>query len=172
MDLSSPALFGTALRRLIDQMDGALERAYAADGLDFRPRFTPVTRLLTEDGPQPIRALADRLGVSHSAVSQTVAQMRARDLVTVAAGRDARQRIVSASAALRAMLPRLRHHWDAAKAATAALDAEVAGLVATVARANVALEARTYDERLSAARHGAAGPKTISSADPGRGNAP
>lgn len=165
MDLSSPALFGTALRRLIDQMDGALERAYAADGLDFRPRFTPVTRLLTEDGPQPIRALADRLGVSHSAISQTVAQMRARDLVTMAAGRDARQRIVSASPALQAMLPQLRGHWDAARAATAALDAEVGGLMAAVARANAALETRTYDDRLSAARHGAPEPIAISSVD-------
>ena len=64
------------MRRLIDHLDGALEQAYRDDGLDFRPRYTPVIRALMDDGPQTITALAERLGVSHSATSQTVSQMR------------------------------------------------------------------------------------------------
>ena len=38
---------GTLLRTLIDALDGDVERAYAQAGLDFRPRFTPVVRLVS-----------------------------------------------------------------------------------------------------------------------------
>lgn len=145
--------FGTALRRLIDQLDGAVEQAYRDDGLDFRPRFTPIVRALVADGPQTIRALSATLGVSHSAVSQTITQMAARELVTVATGRDARQRIVTLSDAGTALLPRLRRHWAATTAATAALDAAGDGaLIAAINRANAALEARPFAEWLEEAR--------------------
>lgn len=145
------ARFGAALRRLLDQLDGALERAYAADGLDFRARYTPVVRALAEHGPLTIRALQRLLGVSHSATSQTVAQMVARGLLSAAPGSDARERVIAPTSALDALLPRLRHHWDAAAAATAALDDEAGGLLAAVERANLALAARSFGERLARA---------------------
>ena len=145
--------FGTALRRLIDQFDGAVEQAYRDDGLDFRPRYTPIVRALVADGPQTIRALAATLGVSHSAVSQTIAQMAARGLVTVKPGRDARQRIVALSDAGVALLPRLRRHWAATTTATAALDEAAEGaLIAAVNRANAALAARPFAAWLEEAR--------------------
>jgi MarR family transcriptional regulator, organic hydroperoxide resistance regulator len=141
--------FGTALRRLLDQLDGALEAAYAADGLDFRPRFTPVVRALAAEGPLTIRALSRALGVSHSATSQTVAQMVARGLVAATPGRDARERVIAPTPALDALLPRLQRHWDAATAATGALDREVDGLLAAVERANAALAERPFADRLA-----------------------
>ena len=144
------ARFGTALRRLLDQLDGAVERAYAADGLDFRPRFTPVVRALAEHGPLTIRALSRMLGVSHSATSQTVSQMTARGLVAATPGADARERMIAATAALDALLPRLRRHWDAVASATASLDREVGGLVDAVTRANTALERVPFTDRLAA----------------------
>jgi hypothetical protein len=134
MTTHDAASFGTALRRLIDQLDGAVEQAYRDDGLDFRPRFTPIVRALVADGPQTIRALSATVGVSHSAVSQTITQMAARD----------------AGAAL---VPRLRRHWAATTAATAALDAAAEGaLVAAVNRANAALAARPFGAWLEKAR--------------------
>lgn len=145
-----PARFGAALRRLIDQLDSALETAYAADGLDFRPRYTPVVRALMERGPLTIRALSKELGVSHSATSQTVAQMVARGLVSARPGKDARERVIAATPALNALLPRLQRHWDGVTAATEALDREAGGLVAAVARANEALARLPYRERLQA----------------------
>src|SRR6185312_17016981 len=99
-----------------------------------------IVRALVADGPQTIRALSATLGVSHSAVSQTITQMAARGIITVAKGRDARQRIVALSDAGEALLPRLRRHWAATTAATAALDVATEGaLVAAVNRANAAL---------------------------------
>jgi len=145
--------FGTALRRLIDQLDGAVEQAYRDDGLDFRPRFTPIVRALVAEGPQTIRALSATLGVSHSAVSQTITQMAARGLVTVATGRDARQRIVALSKAGEALLPHLQRHWAATTAATAALDEATDGaLIAAINRANAALAARPFGAWLAEAR--------------------
>ena len=142
---SGAAGFGAALRRLIDQLDGALEAAYVADGLDFRPRYTPILRAILANGPLTLRGLADQLGVSHSAVSQTIAQMAARQLVTVTKGRDARERIVDLSDATLALMPRLERHWATARAATEALDTAVGGmLVDAVERANAALAERPF----------------------------
>jgi DNA-binding MarR family transcriptional regulator len=160
MTVHTAASFGTALRRLIDHLDGALERAYREDGIDFRPRYTPVVRALVADGPQGIRALADRIGVSHSAVSQTVSQMAAAGLVAVTRGEeDARQRIVALTRTGTALLPRLEDHWHAARAATAALDTETGGvLVEVINRANAALEARPFADRLASVRSRRAAP--------------
>jgi MarR family transcriptional regulator, organic hydroperoxide resistance regulator len=145
------ASFGAALRRLIDHLDGALEQAYRDEGLDFRPRYTPVVRALLADGPQTIRSLSEALGVSHSAVSQTVSQMAAAGLVAVTRGEDdARQRVVTLSRAGKAMVPRLEDHWRAARIATASLDTETGGvLVEVVNRANAALARRPFSERLA-----------------------
>lgn len=143
-----PARFGTSLRRLLDQLDGALEAAYAADGLDFRPRYTPIVRALLDQGPMTLRALQHNVGVSHSAISQTVAQMISRGWVAATPGRDARERVIAVTPALEALLPRLRRHWDAAAAATGALDREAGGLLDAVARANDALAKRPFAHRL------------------------
>jgi len=154
MTSHTAASFGTALRRLIEHLDGALEQAYRNDGIDFRPRYTPVVRTLVADGPQSIRALAGQLGVSHSAVSQTVSQMAAAGLVAVTRGEeDARQRIVALTRAGTALLPRLEDHWRAARIATASLDTETGGvLVEVINRANAALDRRPFAERLAALR--------------------
>jgi len=154
MTVHTAASFGTALRRLIDHLDGALEQAYRNDGIDFRPRYTPVVRALVADGPQGIRALADRIGVSHSAVSQTVSQMAAAGIVAVTRGEeDARQRIVALTRTGQALLPRLEDHWHAARIATASLDTETGGmLVEVINRANAALDRRPFADRLASVR--------------------
>lgn len=154
MSTHTAASFGTALRQLIDHLDAALDASYRDAGIDFRSRYTPVVRAILADGPQSIRALSERLGVSHSAVSQTVSQMAAAGLVAVTRGEDdARQRIVALSRAGKALLPRLEDHWHAARAATAMLDTETGGvLVEAVNRANAALSATPFTERLRSAR--------------------
>ncbi|MFA5965038.1 MAG: MarR family transcriptional regulator [Sphingomonas sp.] len=146
------ASFGAALRQLLDRLDSPLERAYRDAGLDFRPRFTPVIRALAVDGPQTLSALSVRLGVSHSAVSQTVSQMAARDLVMVAPGRDARERIVALGPVATRIMPQLEQQWDATARATAALDRETGSvLIDAVNRANAALATRPFRDRLLAA---------------------
>lgn len=111
---------------MLDLLDADLAGVYRDLGLDwFRPRFTPVVRVLAQRGPCSVRELADALRVTHSAASQTVARMRADGLVTQEAGADARRRIVHLTARSRAVLPLLEAEWAATEAAAAELESEL-----------------------------------------------
>lgn len=145
---SRPTL-GTLLRRLIEQLDSALEASYAEDGLDYRPRYTPIVRTLVKSGPATIRDLAARTGVSHSATSQTIAQMAERGLVTLTTGTDARERIVALSDAALAMLPRLERRWAATEAAARSIDTDLGlPLADVVTQALAALERQSFADRI------------------------
>lgn len=119
-------LLGSRLRHVLELLEGDVAEVYAGLGLPgFRPRFTPVVRVLVARGPSSIRELATATGVTHSAASQTVAQMRGWGLVTLTPGADARQRIVSLTDKAREVLPVLDAEWAATTAATAELEAEL-----------------------------------------------
>lgn len=118
----NPSQLGTLLRRLQDALDASVEAAYREAGLDFRPRYTPVVRPLFERGPMRIRDLADQTGLSHSALSQTVAQLEKAGWVELRAGRDRRERIVHLTPAAEAREPDLRRQWAITAAAAADLD--------------------------------------------------
>ncbi|MBG0827906.1 MarR family transcriptional regulator [Planomonospora sp. ID67723] len=123
---SGPGLLGTRLRHLLELLDGDVAAVYADLGLEgFRPRFTPVVRALAASGPSSIRDLARVIGVTHSAASQTVAQMARSGLVAVAPGEDARQRIVRLTPEAEALVPVLEAEWAATAAAAAGLEAEL-----------------------------------------------
>jgi len=119
-------LLGTRLRRLLDLLDGDVAAVYADLGLDgFRPRFTPIVRVLAASGPSSIRELAHATGVTHSAASQTVTQMAKQDLVMLTPGQDARQRIVRLTPRAVQLLPTLDAEWAATSAAARELDVEL-----------------------------------------------
>lgn len=143
---------GVLLRRLIDHLDGAVEQSYADAGLNYRPRFTPVLRALLNDGPASIRTLSGRTGVTHSAVSQTVSQMAARDWVSLEPGKDARERIVALTPFALDQLPRLEACWAATAVAAAELEADIGQPLGEVlARALDVLGQRSFGDRLAAA---------------------
>jgi DNA-binding MarR family transcriptional regulator len=131
-------------------MDGDVARAGADVGLvDYRPRFSPFVRALVERGPMTIRELGNAVGVTHSAASQTVAQMARRDLVTLAAGADARSRLVDLTDTARSLLPAIQAEWAATAAAAAALDAELPyPLSDLVTAVRDALARRSFRERI------------------------
>jgi DNA-binding MarR family transcriptional regulator len=116
---------GTTLRRLIDALDGGVQAHYDAIGLNFRPRFYPVACQLQAGRALSIRALANATGVSHSAVSQTVTEMRSAGLVTGTPGQDGRERLIELTATGLDTCARLQALWDAIGRAAAALDAEL-----------------------------------------------
>lgn len=143
---------GVLLRRLIDHLDGAVEGAYAAAGLDYRPRFTPIVRALLDGGPASMRGLSAQTGVTHSAVSQTVAQMAKRGWVSLESGRDGRERIVTLTPFARQRLPELERCWAATEAASRSLDAEIGQPLSDVLiRALDALDRQPLADRLAAA---------------------
>ena len=119
-------VLGTRLRHLLDQLDDDIAHVYADLGLpNFRPRYTPIVQLVHTHGPRSIRWLADTIGITHSAVSQTVNQMHRDGLVHLVPGEDARQRLVHLTDRARALKPTLDAEWHATNAAALQLDAEL-----------------------------------------------
>lgn len=158
---TSARTLGTLLRHLLELLDEDVEATYRAAGLDYRPRFTPVMRALDELGPSSIRSVARHASLTHSAASQTVAEMVRRGLVRSQAGEDARERIVALTDRGRALLPQLREFWSATNAAASGLGEEIGvDLAAAAAAAIAALEARPFFDRIAErhARRAAAGP--------------
>jgi DNA-binding MarR family transcriptional regulator len=141
---------GTLLRHVLEEMDGDIATVLADLGTPgYRPRFSPVVRALVALGPVPIRDLALAIGVSHSAASQTVTQMRSRGFVVIKPGEDARQRVVHLTATARALLPKIEAEWAATASAATELDAELpfplADLVPAIA---AALARRPFRQRM------------------------
>ena len=140
---------GTLLRHLIELLDGGVEEAYRDAGLDYRPRYTPVVRVLLDEGSASIRTIADRAGMTHSAVSQTVSHMTRAGLLSMSAGSDARERVASLSPAAMAMVPVLRQRWAATEAAVRALEQEIGTPLAEAARSAIqALDRRSLADRI------------------------
>jgi len=111
---------------LLDAMDEQITLVYAQHGVaGVRPRFSKALIRLHRLGPMTIKALAGHLGVTHSAMSQTVTAMRRDGLLDSAPGQDARTRTVSLTEAGQVLVPFLEAEWRATEAAWAELDAEV-----------------------------------------------
>ncbi|MEV0563844.1 MarR family transcriptional regulator [Dactylosporangium sp. NPDC050588] len=143
---------GSRLRHLLELLDGDVARVYADLGLpDIRPRFAPVVRTLARQGPSTIRDLAVAIGVTHSAASQTVAEMARQDLVRLEPGADARQRIVHLTDRAARLMPTIEAEMAATVAAAEAFDAELPyPLSRLVEEAIAALERRPMHERIGA----------------------
>jgi len=147
---SGPEGLGTRMRHVLEILDGDIARFLAGIGLDdYRPRYSPVVRALLARGPLAIRDLAEEMRVTHSAASQTVAQMNRAGFATLEPGADARQRIVSLTARTRELLPLIEAEWTATTEATEALEAELPySLRALLDAIMEALERKPFRERI------------------------
>ncbi len=140
---------GTLLRHLVDLLDGDVEAVYRERGLDCRSRFTPVIRHLESAGPSSIRQIALASGLTHSAISQTVAEMLKKDLVKSIPGKDARERIISFTPAGEALLPQLHAVWEAIWAAADELSDDIGQPLAEVLERTIAaVGTRPFRERI------------------------
>ena len=144
---------GTKLRTLLDLLDSDLGTFEAEMGLaPYRPRYSPVVRAIVAEGPLAIRDLAANIGVTHSAASQTVAQMVRDGLVTVLPGPDARSRIVSLSDRCYELLPLIDREWTIDETALHTLDEALpAPLLEMVDAAIRALQEQSWLDRLRVA---------------------
>jgi DNA-binding MarR family transcriptional regulator len=149
-----PVAVGTLLRHVLELLDGDVARVYEEQGLtEYRPRFSPVVRTLLAEGPLAVRDLATAVGVTHSAASQTAAQMARAGLVTHTPDPlDARRRLIDLTPKARALLPRIEAEWEATAAAMAELDGELSLPLAQVLTEVVeAVGRRPFRERIAAA---------------------
>jgi DNA-binding MarR family transcriptional regulator len=144
---------GTRLRHVLEVLDGDVAQVYADLGLAwYRPRFSPVVRALVALGPSSIRDIAHAIGVTHSAASQTVAQMSRCGLVEMEPGQDARQRIVRLTDLARSLRPVIDAEWAATSAAAGDLDTELPVPLGQMLTAVLtAVERRPMRERIAEA---------------------
>lgn len=139
------------LHELLREMDAAIVGVYRERGLErVRSRFVlPLVRLARR-GPQTIGELAEQAGHTHSAMSQTIAQMRRAGLVRSAAGQDGRTRSVSLTDDGRELVPLAEAEWRATEAAIAGLEEELPYPLSRVAQdLAAALARRPFAERLA-----------------------
>ncbi|HTZ69097.1 MAG TPA: MarR family transcriptional regulator [Acetobacteraceae bacterium] len=147
MNQEGPTL-GTLLRHLIEVLDGAVEEGYKHAGLDYRARYTPIVRALMDSEIVSIKLLAHRAGVTHSAASQTVAQMAKAGLVDIRPGLDAREHLISFSLNAVKIIPTLQELWQATNAAATELDAELPYPLSKLLKITIAtLERRSFADR-------------------------
>lgn len=151
--MESTDLIGTRLKQVQDLLDGGLAQVYAELGLPgFRPRYTPVLKVLDSADGQSIRDLAEAVGVTHSAMSQTVAQLLRDGLVSSEAGSDARTRLVQLTPAARQIMPILNREWQLTSILARELEAEMSVPLSQVLDEVLALLIqRPYAERATAA---------------------
>jgi DNA-binding MarR family transcriptional regulator len=120
----------------------------------YRPRYTPVMRVLMRENSSTISEIAQAAGISQPAVTQTVSRMMEADLVSVSPSEtDARQRIVQLTKKGKRLAPKLARCWEATALAARSLEEDLrVPLGAVLEDAIKALEQRSYDERIAAAR--------------------
>ena len=141
---------GTQLRHLVELLDGGVDEIYKIEGLDYRPRYTPIVRALENQSALTIKSIAKSAGISHSAASQTISKMISIGLLEHAKGKDGRERLIRLTNHARSILPRLHHVWRATQIAADELDAELAIPLSEVAeQAIIALSKKSFVQRIA-----------------------
>jgi len=142
------AALGARLRRLSERIDREVGALYAARGEGMEQRWFGTLDLLDRFGPLGVTQLAQALGVTHVAISQVRESLERAGLIRLDADpADARRRLLSLSAAGRALVDRLRPLWDALNNSARARDAEAGGVVAILDQLEKALDSASVAER-------------------------
>jgi len=142
---------GVRVRAVLDRMDADVARVLDDLGItDYRPNFSAVIRFVVENGDVTIRDVARGMGLTHSAMSQRVAEMRRRGLVELVTGSDGRERLIRLTDTARALQPALDAEWRTTAAAFDALNAELtASLRQIVDEMEAALDRRSFRDRIA-----------------------
>lgn len=140
---------GTRLRHLIMRLDGDVQYIYDELELDFKPRFFPVVRLLQSEGPQNVNAIAETVGVSQPAATQTLAEMKKLRLIRTKPGADRRLQMICLTAQGEALAESLESIWNAVHQAAVKLESELSTkLGAAVDEALAALDRQPFHQRI------------------------
>ena len=139
------------LRLLQAAMDADIARIYAEAQIDgLKPSFVMELLRLHARGPMTITELAGSVQLSHSAVSQKVAAMRAAGLIRTTTGADARSKKVTLTARARRIAGRLAAEWRATEAAVAEIEAEIPyPLSRVVTDIEEALQRKNFHDRIA-----------------------
>lgn len=143
------AAIGARLRRLSDRIDREADRLYAELGVEFEQRWFGVLNQIVLNGPRSVSEIAEALGVTHSAISQTRAALAERGLIEAQSDpADARRRTLALSASGKKLVKRLAPVWEALNEAARELDREAGRAVETLAKLEAALDRKGLAARV------------------------
>lgn len=107
-------LLASRMKRLGDRLFSEITRAYKGLNLPFEPSWFPVFYLLDKEQPHSVSSIAREMGVTDSAVSQLIRQLKERDLIgIVASNEDKRAGSIYLSAAGKILLRQVKPVWQA-----------------------------------------------------------
>jgi DNA-binding MarR family transcriptional regulator len=139
------------LRLLQAVMDADIARLYAEAGIaGFKPSWVMELLRLRARGPMTITDLAASVQLTHSAVSQKVAAMRAAGWAEVGPGPDLRSKAVRLTARAEHAADRLAAEWQATEAALAEIEDEIPYPLSQVVRdIEEALRRKSFHDRVA-----------------------
>jgi DNA-binding MarR family transcriptional regulator len=148
------AAFGTRLRRLSERMDRDVRELYRRHAHDFEPGWFPVFVALAEEGPMSVGDLAQRMRISHAAVSQIRGKLSKAHLISVRAdAADQRRQLLQLTARGHALAKRLAPLWSAiAKATDDICRKHAPHLLQQLEALEAALDERSLLERVAPGR--------------------
>lgn len=137
--------------RLLSHIDDEIGRVYADNGIvDLKTTWVPVILKLRARGPLTITDLARGLDTTHSAMSQKVAAMRAKDWVTTEPGPDARSKLVNLTAKSERIADRLAAEWKATETSLEELEKGLPYSLTRVAEdIRKALASKSFHDRIA-----------------------
>ena len=143
------AAIGARLRRLSERIDRGADRLYAELNIDFQQRWFGTLNQLVLHGSLSVSEIADALGVTHAAVSQTRAALAERGLIEAQTDpNDARRRTLALSASGKKLVKRLAPVWAALNDVGRELDREAGRAVETLEKLEAALDRKGLAERV------------------------
>src|SRR3546814_9746653 len=104
---------GTKLRQLLAELDGDVQAVYEELDTPFRPRFYPIVRLLLEDKEASVGGIAEAIGVTPPAATQTINEMQRRGLLEVESGPQRRSRTARLTQDRQQLADRMNTAWAA-----------------------------------------------------------
>lgn len=106
---------GTRCRRNFEYLSSEIDKIYKAENVDMSAREFPIVYCVLNRGPLTIANIQHLSGLSHSAVSQTVKKLVAKDILFLKPGEDARSKIVALTDAGDRLMEKLIPIWARAK---------------------------------------------------------
>lgn len=145
------AAFGKRLRRLSEVIDQDSKRLYKHLGIEFEQRWFGVINQLLLQGPMPVGAIAEALGITHASVSETRSSLQKAGLVRSQKGElDGRQRLLSLTPKAHTLIDETRPLWEAMERCSQELNAEAGDVAGILDRLAEALDRQSLFERVLA----------------------
>lgn len=104
---------GSRLKRLSDEIMKDGKKIYAANKINFEPKWFPVYYTISQTEQITVTAIAEAIGFKHPSVSQLVKELEKNDLIeSTTSTKDARKRNLRLSKKGKELLPGIESIWS------------------------------------------------------------